>query len=114
MADRAPLETRYRKIFDSTATAADQADGVNALREFVAFEGGILDNLAALEVPPDLRDGHLAYITQTRDIKTLLTDELTLLDAGDRASASAVDLSTDSIAKQAGAWETSYRFLNCP
>ena len=114
VADRAPLETRYRKIFDGTATAAEQADGVNALREFVSFEAGILGNLAALEVPSDLRDGHLTYITQTRDILTLITYELKLLDAGDRASALAVDLSTDAIGSQAGAWEKSYNFLNCP
>lgn len=114
VADRAPLETRYRKIFADTATATEQADGVSALRQFVAFEGGILGDLAALDVPPDLLEGNLAYLTRTRDILTLITYELKLLDAGDRASARAVDLSTDAIGSQAGAWESSYNFLNCP
>lgn len=112
--DRAPLEARYRKIFDDTATAAEQADGVSALRENVAFAVGILNKLAALDVPADLLEGNVAYITRTQDVLTLITYELKLLDAGDRASARAVDRSTDAIGSQAGAWETSYNFLNCP
>lgn len=112
--EKDPLKARFIYLFDPSASDAERADGLVALDAFITLDAGVIDQLAALEPPADLRDSHVENVTQFRDNLTLVRRISSLLHAGDITGAQAVDSSTDDFNQQISTWEQSYNFNNCP
>ncbi len=113
-AQRDQLKPRMIRVYAETATEAERADGIAAIDEFIVMDGPLLDELAALEAPPSLHDGHVANVQQFRDQLTLVREISRRLHAGDFAGAQPIDETTDILVGEIQGWEQSYNFLACP
>jgi hypothetical protein len=109
-----PVKARVGPLYDNAATPAQKADAIAAVRDFVTLASQFTDELAALDAPPELVAEHAANVANYRDILILIRRSLALHDAGKTADALAVDLATDGIAKQVGAFEGRHGLAPCP
>ena len=114
MLDNEPNAARYDRLWESGATAAQIAEGIQGIKDYTDLARALVDDLEALVPPSDLIDGHRAYLTRYRDNRTLLLYENTLLESGDMAGAQAVDVATNPIADQMGAFENQHTLSHCP
>ena len=114
IAEKGPLAARYGLLYDGGATAAQQADGVAALEALTSLNDRVTADLMALPVPDDIRNDHVANVTQYRDVTTLIRHSLSLRSQGKLVEAAAVDESTNLIADQIAEFEANYNLRPCP
>ncbi len=100
-----PVKARLAPLYEPAAADAEKADAIAALREYLALGTIFTDELAALDVPPDMLAEHAANVANFRDILIVIGESLALHDAGKTGDALAVDLATNGIAAQINAFE---------
>jgi hypothetical protein len=114
VAAAAPIKARYEPLYAADSTEAQRSAAIAAVREFADFADGFVDELEALEAPPELIAEHAAAVANYRDILILIRESLALHDQGRTAEALAVDLATDGIAAQINAFERRHGLTPCP
>lgn len=109
-----PIKARYQPLYDAGSTEAQRSEAIAAVGDFARFADGFVDELAALEAPPELVAEHAADVAHYRDILILIRASLALHADGRTAEALAVDKATDGIAAQISAFEGRHALTPCP
>ena len=108
------LKAQLDRLYDPALTAAERAPKVAALTQISTEVTAFVGELAALDVPPALATDHAQNLARYLDIKSLIDQEVPLLQAGKFASAEALDLATGPIAGEIGRFESKYGLVDCP
>jgi hypothetical protein len=109
-----PIKARLGPLYEPDSTEAQRSDAIAAVRSYADLADGIIADLAALEVPPELVAEDAASVAQYRDILILIRASLALHDKGRTAEAIAVDLATDGIGAQITRFEQRHGLWPCP
>ncbi len=112
--EKDPLIERYDRVYAPDATDAERRDGIGALESFVELADRVSEDLAALDPPAVIADGHAAYLSQYRDMTSLIRHVVELLRAGRIEEASAVDRAIDVLNPDLEGFERANQLTACP
>lgn len=112
--EKDPLIERYTRLYEPDATAAEKADGIAAMEQFIELGEEVQADLAKLDPPAEIADEHAANLIRSRDMIALLRHMVSLLNAGNYEDALVVDKSTDAIAADMDRFEQANALTGCP
>ena len=104
----------FEVLYDPDMSAADRALSLAAGSAIADRIDAMADDIEALAPPPQIAAGHVAMITRTRDIVSLIRQEVELLRAGKLAEGKALDEATGPLSGEIAEFERTYALTSCP
>jgi hypothetical protein len=101
-------------LTDPRTPAAARAAKLAALQAEMSFERNLLSQTLALDLPPNMAADEAAMAANLNGIFAIVDQEIQLIRDGKYAEATAVDLTTDPLARAAEGYESKYGLRPCP
>lgn len=109
-----PLRPMLPGLYDVGTSPSARVEAIGALTSIVTQLEAMAGELLVLAASPEISADHVRSVARHEDMNSLIRQELVALAADDLAGAQALDLATEPLDADIGAFEAQYDLANCP